>query len=251
MRLQAFTVGMLSTLLSFAGSSPAHFSSTNPQNAHTGSLELGTITLSKTLQNDQKLDLSSSDESIDKPIESLNAQSSEVKREPIIVKVETGDSLSKIAAAHNTTYKRLFDANETIANPDSINPGDKIRIPFEDEVLEPRALPAPKPAPAPQPIVKRSAPAPTRAITSNAPAVSSGSVWDRLAACESGGNWAINTGNGYYGGLQFMLSTWQAVGGQGYPHQNSRAEQIYRAEILQARSGWGQWPQCAAKLGLL
>jgi resuscitation-promoting factor RpfB len=80
--------------------------------------------------------------------------------------------------------------------------------------------------------------------------VASGSVWDRLAQCESGGNWSINTGNGYYGGLQFSLSTWRAYGGSGYPHQNSRAQQIAIGQKLQAAAGWGQWPACSAKLGL-
>lgn len=86
--------------------------------------------------------------------------------------------------------------------------------------------------------------------TSSAPAVASGSVWDRLAQCESGGNWSINTGNGYYGGLQFSLSTWRAVGGTGYPHQASRATQIQMGERLRAQQGWGAWPSCSAKLGL-
>ncbi|MGL5808394.1 MAG: transglycosylase family protein [Nocardioides sp.] len=77
------------------------------------------------------------------------------------------------------------------------------------------------------------------------------SVWDRLAQCESGGNWAINTGNGYYGGLQFSLGTWRAYGGQGYPHQNSRDTQIAVATRLRdAQGGYGAWPGCAAKLGL-
>ena len=76
------------------------------------------------------------------------------------------------------------------------------------------------------------------------------STWERLAQCESGGNWAINTGNGYYGGVQFSLGSWQAVGGQGYPHQNTKWEQIHRAEMLQARQGWGAWPACSRKLGL-
>ena len=76
-----------------------------------------------------------------------------------------------------------------------------------------------------------------------------GGVWDRIAKCESGGNWSINTGNGYYGGLQFSLATWRSVGGPGYPHENSKAVQIKYAEILQKRSGWGQW-SCAAKVGV-
>ncbi|MDR7086087.1 uncharacterized protein YabE (DUF348 family) [Aeromicrobium panaciterrae] len=67
------------------------------------------------------------------------------------------------------------------------------------------------------------------------------SVWDKIAQCESGGNWHINTGNGYYGGLQFSAATWRSVGGPGLPHQNSREVQIKYAKILQARSGWGQW----------
>ncbi|WP_435768322.1 transglycosylase family protein [Nocardioides sp. SYSU DS0651] len=77
-----------------------------------------------------------------------------------------------------------------------------------------------------------------------------GTVWDRLAQCESGGNWATNTGNGYYGGLQFSAATWRSVGGSGLPHQHSREEQIRRGQILQSRAGWGQWPHCSAQLGL-
>ena len=76
-------------------------------------------------------------------------------------------------------------------------------------------------------------------------------VWDRLAQCESGGNWAINTGNGYYGGLQFSLGTWQAYGGPGMPHTASRETQIAIATKLRdASGGYGAWPGCAAKLGL-
>ena len=84
-----------------------------------------------------------------------------------------------------------------------------------------------------------------------APNYASGnSVWDRLAQCESGGNWSINTGNGYYGGLQFSAATWRSVGGTGLPHQHSREEQIKRGKILQARAGWGQWPACTRSMGL-
>lgn len=79
-----------------------------------------------------------------------------------------------------------------------------------------------------------------------------GSVWDELAECESGGDWSINTGNGYYGGLQFNLQTWQAYGGSGYPHENSREEQIAVAvKVRDANGGtYGSWPHCAAQLGL-
>jgi uncharacterized protein YabE (DUF348 family) len=77
------------------------------------------------------------------------------------------------------------------------------------------------------------------------------SVWDSLAQCEAGGNWAINTGNGYYGGLQFNIGTWQAYGGSGLPSNNSRETQIAIAtKVRDANGGYGAWPGCAAKLGL-
>ena len=76
-------------------------------------------------------------------------------------------------------------------------------------------------------------------------------VWDSLAACESGGNWAVNTGNGYYGGLQFNLGTWQSYGGTGLPSENSRETQIAVATRLRdASGGYGAWPHCSAQLGL-
>ncbi len=76
-------------------------------------------------------------------------------------------------------------------------------------------------------------------------------VWDALAQCESGGNWAINTGNGYYGGLQFNLGTWQSYGGTGLPSQASRETQIAVATRLRdATGGYGSWPGCASSLGL-
>jgi uncharacterized protein YabE (DUF348 family) len=84
---------------------------------------------------------------------------------------------------------------------------------------------------------------------------SGGSVWDKIAACESGGNWAINTGNGYSGGLQFLESTWLANGGGAfapYAYEASREQQIIVAERIRAASGgYGAWPACAAGLGLL
>lgn len=75
-------------------------------------------------------------------------------------------------------------------------------------------------------------------------------AWEALAQCESGGNWSINTGNGYYGGLQFSPSSWVAAGGSGSPAAASKAEQIRVAENLLQMQGWGAWPACAAKLNL-
>ena len=77
-----------------------------------------------------------------------------------------------------------------------------------------------------------------------------GSAWDRLAQCESGGNWNTNTGTGYYGGIQFNAQTWRAYGGSGLPHQASRAEQIAVAERTLAAQGWNAWPACSRKMGL-
>ena len=77
---------------------------------------------------------------------------------------------------------------------------------------------------------------------------SGGTAWDRIAQCESGGNWAANTGNGYYGGLQFNLGTWQSYGGSGRPDQNSREQQIAVAErVKAAEGGYGAWPVCGAR----
>jgi hypothetical protein len=74
-------------------------------------------------------------------------------------------------------------------------------------------------------------------------------AWDRLAQCEANGNWHINTGNGYYGGLQFSIGSWQAVGGSGYPHEHSRETQIAMGQRLHAQGGWKHWPACSLKLG--
>lgn len=71
--------------------------------------------------------------------------------------------------------------------------------------------------------------------------------WDAIARCESGGNWAINTGNGYYGGLQFNMGTWHANGGSGSPHTASREEQIRVAENVLAHQGIGAWPVCGRR----
>ena len=79
------------------------------------------------------------------------------------------------------------------------------------------------------------------------------SDWDRLAQCEASGNWHINTGNGYHGGLQFSPSTWRAYGGEQYApyaYLASREQQIAVAERVLAGQGWGAWPSCSSRLGL-
>ncbi|MCZ4509574.1 transglycosylase family protein [Streptomyces sp. ActVer] len=89
------------------------------------------------------------------------------------------------------------------------------------------------------------------AATGNAAAADSG-VWDRIAQCESGGNWHINTGNGYYGGLQFSAGTWRAYGGSAYAStadKASKAQQIAVATKVQRGQGWGAWPTCSSRAG--
>jgi hypothetical protein len=77
-----------------------------------------------------------------------------------------------------------------------------------------------------------------------------GGVWAALRQCESGGNYAENTGNGYYGAYQFSQATWSGLGYPGRPDLAPPATQDQAAQRLQARSGWGQWPACSAALGL-
>jgi hypothetical protein len=98
---------------------------------------------------------------------------------------------------------------------------------------------------------------PRRATTTPVPtgnATTSPNQWDRLAACETGGNWAANTGNGYGGGLQFAhsssWSTWRAFGGEefaAHPWEATREQQIVIGERVLARSGWSAWPGCSSR----
>ena len=84
------------------------------------------------------------------------------------------------------------------------------------------------------------------------PPVSSPGTWDALAHCEAGGNWAINTGNGYFGGVQFDQNTWERQGGLRYAARAdlaTREEQIAIAEVTRARQGWGAWPTCSGRVG--
>ena len=100
-------------------------------------------------------------------------------------------------------------------------------------------------APAPAPPANTSAP--------QAQPAPAGGVWDQLAQCESGGDWTTNTGNGYYGGIQFSAQTWKAFGGGQYAplaHQASKSQQIAIAQKVKATQGWGAWPACSAKIGL-
>jgi uncharacterized protein YabE (DUF348 family) len=150
------------------------------------------------------------------------------------------------AGERTLTYRVRFIGDEKqgqklLSNRVTRKPVDKVVL------VGTKQRPAPQPAPQP-------APAPAPVASSPAPSIPSGGVWDALARCESGGNWAINTGNGYYGGLQFSYGTWLAYGGGQYAQTAnlaSRAQQIAIAtKVRDARGGYGDWPACAAKLGL-
>jgi uncharacterized protein YabE (DUF348 family) len=84
------------------------------------------------------------------------------------------------------------------------------------------------------------------------PPLSNGTTWDALSRCEAGGNWAINSGNGFYGGVQFDQNTWERNGGLRYAQRAdlaTREEQIAIAEVTRARQGWGAWPVCSGRVG--
>ena len=130
------------------------------------------------------------------------------------------------------------------------------------EKLSAADLPSPAIAPMQATLYPAAAPVPTAAAATAsepepaapaAPFVVDEATWDRLAQCESGGNWAINTGNGYYGGLQFDVSTWNAYGGAAFaerPDLATREQQITVAEALYAKRGFQPWPACRIALGL-
>ncbi len=143
--------------------------------------------------------------------------------------VQPGDTLSELAPGRWVEVAR----GNGIANPDLIYVGQVIDLDAT--------------APAPAPRAHRQAPA------RQAAPVTGGGVWDRLAECESGGNWAISTGNGYYGGTQTAQSTWEGFGGTQYaPRADlaTREQQIAVNERIFAGQGWGAWPACSRKLGL-
>jgi hypothetical protein len=167
--------------------------------------------------------------------------------------VQPGDYLSKIAAENGSTYMRMYDANQKIENPDLIYAGDTLRVPTADEQLTDRPLPQPPvaftpPAPAPTPApVTYSAPAPVAAPRVSQPVATNyavgSTVWDKIAACESGGNWAINTGNGYYGGLQFTQATWAGAGGLAYAPRADLATRDQQIAIA-SKLSLSNWPVC-------
>ena len=114
-------------------------------------------------------------------------------------------------------------------------------------LLEPQSAPAAPATTATTATTADAAPASASVIAGGAIAES---VWAALRKCESNGNYAINTGNGYYGAYQFAAGTWRKLGYSGLPHEASAATQDQAARKLQAQQGWGPWPACTRRLGL-
>lgn len=152
------------------------------------------------------------------------------------ITVQSGDTLSGLAMQHGTSVGQLVDANN-IHNPDLIYPGQRLHV-------------GDNPGNEPESARSQNTNVSTAPVSTASASTTGNGVWERLAQCESNRDWDINTGNGFYGGLQFTLSSWRAVGGTGYPHHASKQEQINRAEKLKAIQGWGAWPACTAELGL-
>lgn len=168
----------------------------------------------------------------------------------------TNIELSPLPDYHTLITRQV--KNETSINELLYGPAEFLLTKANSPLKE--TLEKPKPTPTELPIPKEG-PVPRETNTTDqsvdgqisviAPGEIPDEVFDSLAECESGQDWHKNTGNGFYGGIQFLPSTWESVGGAGLPNEASRGEQIKRARILQKRSGWGQWPGCSRKLGLL
>jgi LysM repeat protein len=162
--------------------------------------------------------------------------------------VQPGDTLSAIAGQLDgvDTWHQLAEANaHKLPNPNLIFPGQVLALTADDAAQATSA-----PATTTSQTTATETTETTQTTSTTTTTSTDAGVWDRLAQCESSGDWSINTGNGYYGGLQFALSSWEWVGGSGYPHEASKAEQIARAEILLERQGWDAWPACSSQLGL-
>jgi LysM repeat protein len=172
--------------------------------------------------------------------------------------VRPGDTLSAIAHheyGKTADWPAIWWANRhQISNPNLISAGARLQLPSNDKVkaVLDRAARAVSAASAPA----QSPSSVSSAVSATAPAVTavpsysgSGVNWYAIAACESGGNWSTNTGNGFYGGLQFSESTWLANGGGQYASTAagaSASEQIAVANRVLASQGIGAWPVCGA-----
>ncbi len=170
-------------------------------------------------------------------------------------RVRPGDTLSDIARhqyGHASDWPAVWWANRhQVPNPSMITAGQRLRLPSQHQVRPwlAKAAHAASPAPAPAGAAPAAAPA-SSSTTASPSALPSGSAnWAAIAACESGGNWSADTGNGFYGGLQFTQGTWDAYGGGQYAssaNEASASQQVAVAERVLAGQGIGAWPVCGA-----
>ena len=177
--------------------------------------------------------------------------------------VQQGETLSAIAAhayGNAADWPAVWWANRNqVPNPNVIAAGQRLRLPASGQVpalmadAARAAIPASTPAPAPVQAaavsVSQADPPAAASVSTAAPASSGGVNWSAIAACESGGNWSANTGNGFYGGLQFTEQTWLGYGGGQYAssaNQATAAQQIAVAQRVLAGQGIGAWPVCGA-----
>jgi LysM repeat protein len=174
---------------------------------------------------------------------------------PASYTVRSGDSLSAIAArayGNSADWPAVWWANRhRVANPNMIAAGQRLRLPASGHVpawMAKAAARAAGAAPAtPASAPSAASPGAQQATASVAPASSEGENWAAIAACESGGNWSTDTGNGFYGGLQFTEQTWLAYGGGQYAasaNLATPAQQIAVAQQVLAGQGIGAWPVC-------
>jgi LysM repeat protein len=173
---------------------------------------------------------------------------------PASYTVQPGDTLSTIAAheyGRAADWPAVWWANRhQVADPNMIAAGQRLRLPASGYVSAWMARAAQAAASPAQPASVAQADPPASGPASITPPASSGGVnWSAIAACESGGNWSANTGNGFYGGLQFTEQTWLGYGGGQYaPSANlaTESQQIAVAERVLAGQGIGAWPVCGA-----
>ncbi|WP_295027748.1 resuscitation-promoting factor [uncultured Mobiluncus sp.] len=156
--------------------------------------------------------------------------------EPIQFETETTNDDSKFTDEKVVTQKGVAGVKEITKKVRSID-----GVVSSEETLSEKVVTQP---------VSEKVTVGTKKRPASQPIAATGDVWSKLAFCEAGGRPDTNTGNGFYGMYQFTLPTWRSVGGSGLPSEASAEEQTHRAQILQARSGWGQWPACSRRLGL-
>ncbi|MGB6581011.1 MAG: transglycosylase family protein [Streptosporangiaceae bacterium] len=173
---------------------------------------------------------------------------------PASYTVQQGDTLSVIAAhayGNAADWPAVWWANRhQVPNPNVIAAGQRLRLPASGQVPTWMARAAQAAvSSAPTVSVSRADPPAAKPVSTAAPASSDGVNWSAIAACESGGNWSANTGNGFYGGLQFSEQTWLGYGGGQYASSANlatAAQQIAVAERVLAGQGIGAWPVCGA-----